>query len=42
MFTKTSLAKAIQSRYTVGGKSLMADEESVEEVEEQVDQAVGE
>jgi RecA/RadA recombinase len=42
MFTKTSLAKAIQSRYTVGGKSLMTDEESVEEVEEQVDQAVGE
>ena len=42
MFTKTSLAKAIQSRYTVGGKSLMSDEESVEDNVEEIDQAVGE
>ena len=36
MFTKTSLANDIQSRYTVGGKSLMSDDESndVENVEE--------
>jgi RecA/RadA recombinase len=42
MLTKTKLAESIKSQYTVGGKSLMADEESVEENVEEIDQAVGE
>jgi len=36
MFTKTSLAEAIKTRYTVGGKALMADDVQVDETIEEV------
>jgi len=42
MFTKTKLAEAIKSRYTIGGTSLMADDDVAKETNEEIDQVVGE
>ena len=42
MFTKTKLAESIKTRYTVGGTALMSEDETDKEVQEEIDQAVGE
>ena len=42
MFTETKLAESIKTRYTVGGTALMSEDETDKEVQEEIDQAVGE
>ena len=42
MFTKTKLAESIKARYTIGGTSLMADDDVAKETQEEIDQVVGE